>query len=177
VRETVHHPLGPVHVAFGICALALGLGVLMFRKGTRLHRTLGHLYLSSMIGLNATALSIYELFDGFGPFHLLALVSLITVGCGALPVIARRPRHGWLRMHAYFMSWSYVGLLAATAAEIAVRIPGANFAVAAVASSMLVTAVGALTIHGRSSAVIHRAMRSAAAEPEHPTPGLQREAR
>jgi uncharacterized membrane protein len=157
----MRHPLGPAHVAFGICALALGLCVLCLRKGTRVHRTLGHLYLASMIGLNATALSIYELFGGFGPFHVLALVSLLTLGCGALPAITQRPRRRWFEAHAYFMSWSYVGLLAATAAEVAVRIPGANFAAAAFGSSILVTAVGALTIHGRSSAVIRRALRSA----------------
>jgi uncharacterized membrane protein len=172
----MRHPLGPVHVAFGICALVLGLGVLRLRKGTRVHRALGHLYLASMIGLNATALAIYELFGGFGPFHVLALVSLLTLGCGVLPAITRRPRRSWFEAHAYFMSWSYVGLLAATAAEVAVRIPGANFAAAVLGSSVLVTAVGALTIHGPSSAVIRRALSSAALQARHPAADSAREA-
>jgi uncharacterized membrane protein len=172
----MRHPLGPVHVAFGICALVLGLGVVWRRKGTPVHRTLGHLYLASMIGLNATALSIYELFGGFGPFHVLALVSLLTLGCGVVPAITRRPRLSWFEVHAYFMSWSYVGLLAATGAEVAVRIPGANFAAAVLGASVLVTALGALTIHGRSSALIRRALRSAGVQARHPATDPSRKA-
>jgi hypothetical protein len=37
-------------------------------------------------------------------------------------VVLRR-RHGWLQRHSYAMAWSYVGLLAAACAEIAVRVP------------------------------------------------------
>ncbi len=50
-----------------------------------------------------------------------ALVSLATVAVGMGAVLRRRP--GWLGRHYSYMAWSYVGLLAATVAEVAVRVP------------------------------------------------------
>ncbi len=39
-----------------------------------------------------------------------------------MPVVLRRPRGSWFETHAYFMAWSYVGLVAAAAAEVATRV-------------------------------------------------------
>lgn len=114
--------VGALHFALALLALALGFAVVMRRKGDRLHRTLGHLYVSSMLGLNGTALMIYDLFGGFGPFHWAALASLATVVAGMAPAVLRRPRRSWFEAHAYFMAWSYVGLVAAATAEVATRI-------------------------------------------------------
>lgn len=116
--------LGWIHVVFGIVALLAGAAVLMLRKGTRWHRTLGHVYLTSMLALNGTALFIYNLYGHFGPFHWLALSSLLTLAAGMIPVLTRRPRDRWLLWHGVFLDGSYIGLVAATAAEITSRIPG-----------------------------------------------------
>jgi len=114
--------VGAIHVGLALVALVLGFAVVMRRKGDRLHRTLGHLYVSSMLGLNGTALMIYDLFGGFGPFHWAALASLATVIAGMAPAVLRRPRETWFETHAYIMAWSYVGLVAAAAAEVATRV-------------------------------------------------------
>jgi hypothetical protein len=41
-------------------------------------------------------------------------------------------------MHAHFMAWSYVGLIAATVAEIVSRVPGIDFGWSALLSSSVV---------------------------------------
>jgi uncharacterized membrane protein len=115
--------LGLIHVGFEMLALVFGLVIFCMTKGTQLHRCLGYLYVVSMLGLNVTALLIYRVFGAFGPFHVLALVSLASVVAGLVPACLKRPRGKWLRRHYEAICWSYVGLLAATAAEIAVRLP------------------------------------------------------
>jgi uncharacterized membrane protein len=61
--------LGIIHMIFGLVALAAGAAELRLRKGARWHRTVGHLYLTNMLALNISALFIYRLFGGFGPFR------------------------------------------------------------------------------------------------------------
>lgn len=59
--------VGFIHMIFGIVALVAGTAVLFLRKGTRWHRTLGHLYLTNMLASNISALFIYRLYGSFGP--------------------------------------------------------------------------------------------------------------
>jgi uncharacterized membrane protein len=116
--------LGQLHVGTAIVALASGAWVLRQRKGTRQHRRVGWVYAIAMFALNVSALLIYRLTGTFGPFHVAALISLGTVMAGI--VAARRRKRGnrdWLRKHYAFMTWSYVGLVAAAVAEIATRAP------------------------------------------------------
>lgn len=158
--------LGWIHTIFGVIALAAGTAVLFVRKGTRWHRTLGHIYLTNMLALNATALFIYNLYGSFGPFHWLALGSLLTLVAGMVPVFTRRPHGRWLELHAAFINGSFVGLVAATAAEIMSRMPGTenSFGLVVAATSALVMAIGGYLIQRylprsikRSPARFHRA--------------------
>jgi uncharacterized membrane protein len=114
-------PVGAAHVAAALAALVFGLLVLLRRKGTPLHRAFGMTYAVSMLGVNGTALTLYRLTGHFGPFHALALVSLAAVGFGVAAAGVRWS--GWLVAHYQAMSYSYVGLLAATAAEGLIRVP------------------------------------------------------
>src|ERR1043166_546846 len=120
-RDMTLSTLGAAHYAAALAALALGLVVLVERKGTASHRVIGCGYVAAMILLNVTALGVYRLTGRFGPFHALALVSLATVIAGV--AIVWRRRANWLRRHYYFMAWSYVGLLAAACAEAVTRAP------------------------------------------------------
>lgn len=141
--------LGLIHMIFGLVALAAGTAVAFLRKGTRWHRTLGHLYLTSMIALNLSGLFIFRLFGAFGPFHWLALGSLLSLLIGMVPLFTRRPMHLWLARHAALMNGSYVGLLAATAAEITSRLPGTeeSFGMVVGLTSAVVIGVGAWVIN------------------------------
>ena len=146
--------VGLVHTLFGFAALLLGFLVLMGRKGTLIHRRLGQSYAIAMIALNVTALLIYELYGRFGPFHVAAVVSLATVLAGLIPVVFRRPRETWMRLHATFMCWSYVGLFAAFVSEIATRVPGVRFGWGVVAATIAVVMVGAVLINGRVPTIV-----------------------
>ena len=148
--------LGIVHSLFGIAALAFGTAVVLRHKGTSAHRRLGWAYVVSMAGLLSTSFMIYRLFGGFGPFHALAAIAVATLVAGVLPAWRRRPRGGWVGRHYYFMAYSYAGLLAATAAEIAVRLPGVRLGPGAFLSSVAVFAVAGPLISRRAERTIAR---------------------
>jgi uncharacterized membrane protein len=177
--RTILGILGTIHVVFGILAITAGLVIFRIAKGTPRHRQLGFVYVASMLGLNGTGLLIYRVFGTFGPFHVLALASLVTLFSGFVPVY-RKPRAGdWLRRHYHGMCWSYVGLLAATAAEIAVRLPiirgfGLAFGIAVFVSSLVVVVVGGYVVNRSREQVLARFQRPrstiAAPMPERSSP-------
>ncbi len=146
-------------------ALTSGCVVIVMKKGGPRHRFLGTIYAGSMLGLNGTALMIYRLFGGFGPFHVLALLSLVTVVAGMAAVLRRRPRKNWLEHHAYWMTWSYVGLVAAAVAEITTRVPEAPFWWMVFASTFIAVGIGRYLIKSRVPGVIE-AMRTGGRSPE-----------
>jgi uncharacterized membrane protein len=151
--------IGVVHTALASVALLAGLAIFSIAKGTRLHRAVGYVYVLCMLGLNLTALTIYRLFDGFGPFHYFAIASLITVMAGFLHVFTRRPRETWLYHHYAWILWSYVGLVAAAVSEVLTRAPlidasGARFAAAVFIGSAVTLAIGGAIIHRKRDRVV-----------------------
>ena len=134
------------HIGTAISALIFGLCVTFTRKGTRLHRQLGYAYFFNMLGLNISALFIYQLTGHFGPFHGAALASLLTLIAGFIPAYFHLPRKRWLDLHYEFMNWSYVGLIAAGVSEAATRIPSAPFWPAVIASMLAVFLIGGMLI-------------------------------
>jgi len=115
-----------------------------------------------MVGVNATALCIYQLTGRFNLFHALALASLAMVGVGLAQVVRRpRPRN-WLWRHYQYMCWSFVGLLAATNNEAFVRIPflaeltGRSIAALPMVTTAVLVAVCATIIVRRQNAMMTR---------------------
>ncbi|MCW1970955.1 MAG: DUF2306 domain-containing protein [Anaerolineae bacterium] len=156
-------PLGLFHTAMGVIALISGLLVYLKPQGTATHRRIGYVYVLSMVLLNVTALMIYRLFGGFGPFHVLAIISLITLLRGIVPAYRKRPAGQWLTQHYLGMSWSYVGLWAATAAEIASRGPwvtgrGPAFGISVFVASAVIIAIGAIVINRKQADILRRVM-------------------
>ncbi|MBX2945625.1 MAG: DUF2306 domain-containing protein [Cyclobacteriaceae bacterium] len=141
-NSLVHSPTGLIHLFSAILALITGTIVLFSTKGTRSHRSTGYGYIASMLILNGTAFGLYRLFGRFGPFHVAALVSMLTLLMGILPLINRQSSGRWLVRHLTWMYYSVIGLYAAFASEIIVRIPGLPFAVMVVTASVTVTGVG-----------------------------------
>ena len=140
MEHTLGHPLGLAHLIVAVAALVAGTVVVLTTKGTRRHVISGRVYLLTMLAVNASAFMIYELYSGFGLFHWAATFSLITVLAGY--VSARRRNPGWKIRHAYFMSGSYVGLLAALAAELLTRTPWMPFLWAVGVASAFVMVIG-----------------------------------
>ncbi len=114
--------LGQVHTVFSLIAIVAGAIVFLKTKGTRWHRTLGHIYFTSMTGVVVTSFSIYDLTGSFNGLHWGALLSAITLVMAMFHVLTRRPKHNWMVWHSNWMAWSYVGLMAALIAEILTRI-------------------------------------------------------
>ena len=134
------------HIGAAVSALIFGMCVLLTRKGTRLHKQWGYAYFINMLGLNISALFIYQLSGHFGPFHGAALASLLTLLAGFIPAYLRLPHGRWLEFHYEFMNWSYVGLIAAGVSEVATRLPSAPFWPAVVASMFVVFLSGGILI-------------------------------
>ena len=114
---------GQIHLLSGIVALIFGGAVLMAKKGTKIHRKVGYLYVSSMAILIISSFFIYRLFGKFGLFHLLSLVSMFSLLAGMIPMFKKVRTPKDYETHFNRMYWSVGGLYAAFAAESFVRIP------------------------------------------------------
>lgn len=163
--------IGLIHTVTALTALVAGAAVLLTRKGTRRHRQLGWTYVVSMLLLNGSALLIYRLTGRFGPFHVGAIFSIVTVVAGTAAALGARrarahrsavDRARALERHYQWMTWSYVGLLAAAVSEIATRVPalrprpgqGLAFGVTVAVCTLLVVAVGAQLIRRHRLALL-----------------------
>ena len=140
--------LGWFHLLLGVLALIVGAIVMLQPKGTRRHVFFGRLFVAAMLALNVTALMIYNLTGRFGPFHVAAVASLATLVAGFAAVFRRR--QGWLARHTFYMKWSFIGLLAATAAEITSRVPGWDFVWSVTLSVLTVVLTGGALIGWRA---------------------------
>lgn len=142
--------IGLAHAIMGVAALVFGLIVVLSAKGTASHRLWGSFYVVAMVLLNASALAIYDLTGTLNAFHVFAILSLVTVAAGWIPSLLRRPGRQWQLQHAMNMTWSYVGLVAAFAAEIVTRLPpfrsGRTFGIAVGAATLAVIAAGGLLV-------------------------------
>lgn len=112
-----------LHIGAALTAMVLGILVLCMRKGTLRHRRMGYGYLTCMLAVNASAFCLYKLFGFFGPFHVAAVVSLLTVLAGMRVALRRDRTPGWLVTHLTYMYWSVIGLYAAFFSEVMVRLP------------------------------------------------------
>jgi len=142
MEHTLQHPVGLTHLITALLAIVIGTLVVLSRKGTRKHKWLGRTYVGMLVAVNVSAFLIYELFGGFGLFHWMALFSLLSVLLGYIPARLRKP--GWKIQHAYFMSGSFVGLVAALAAETLTRYISLPFFAAVGAVSIAVIFLGVL---------------------------------
>lgn len=134
-----------LHVGSALVAMVFGVLVLFRRKGDGPHRRLGYAYAISMLLVNLSAFGLYRLFGTFGPFHVAALVSLLTLLAGIRPALRRPRTANWLQHHMVYMYWSVLGLYAAFFSEVMVRVPlGASFAKAVGAATVATMVLGGL---------------------------------
>lgn len=106
--------LNTIHTLLGSLALINGAANILLPKGTRLHRRIGKAYATSLVLTLITSFFIYDLFGSFGPYHVMSIVSAITLGLALYFPFFRRGDPGWIHHHYMWMSFSYVGLVMAT---------------------------------------------------------------
>ena len=92
--------IGTIHLVFSLLAVAFGGLVLLLPKGTRWHRSWGHGYAWSMVGVVATSFAMFNLTGRITPFHLAAVVAGGTLIGGLYSVLRRshgskRTPRGW----------------------------------------------------------------------------------
>ncbi len=123
----VNTSLGWFHLITSILAMLAGAYVLLEPKGTQRHIRVGYVYVVSMILVCGSALGIYNLTGRFGLFHVFAFVGFATLVAGMVPLFLKNIRREYKAFHLWFMYYSVLGLYAAFASELSVRIPEKPF--------------------------------------------------
>lgn len=142
---------GAIHTVLAALGILVGLVQLLRPKGGSIHRALGYAFVYAMLIADGTAMLIFQFTGSFNILHTGAIANLVCIVAAIIPVL-RNPRpSNWKIQHYTWMSWSYVGLLAAAATELAVRrghlaARGQAWAVTA-ATSVVVTAIGYVIIN------------------------------
>jgi len=143
----IHSPIGLLHLISALLAVVTGSIVLLNAKGGAVHKRIGYVYVASMVVLNVTSFMIYRLFGTFGPFHILAIFSSVSILGGMVPVLFRHRVRDWLIWHYYFMNWSVVGLYAAFWAETLTRtLPMRQFWPIVAVATAVTTGIGGYLI-------------------------------
>ena len=88
------------HAIVALAALVLGIGQLVARKGTSLHKAVGRLWVLCMAFVAVSSFFILEfrLLGPFSPIHILSLLVLYSLVIGT-----RAARLGNLRLHKAIM--------------------------------------------------------------------------
>lgn len=142
----VNSNLGWFHLASAVLAMVAGAFVLAAKKGTTQHKRVGYTYTVAMVMVCASALGIYNLTGRFGIFHMMAVVSFLTLIFGMLPLIVKSVPQRYKGVHIWFMYYSVLGLYAAFASELSVRVPDKPFFAMVGIATATVFVVGTLFI-------------------------------
>ena len=124
--DLIHSAWGAAHTAAAVIALILGPVLFLRVKGDKPHRQFGYAYVAAMLVVCLAGLPMRGFMGTISPFHVLAIVSLVTVTAGLIAAIvsarSRGGRDGMLYAHMKFMAWSYIGLVAAGLAQFGSRV-------------------------------------------------------
>ncbi|MDX2193702.1 MAG: DUF2306 domain-containing protein [Gemmatimonadales bacterium] len=162
--------LASSHLLLGVVALATGGAVVLLPKGTPTHRVIGRAYAAAMVALCLLSFGLRgssPFFAGYGPFHVMAVVSLVTLAFG-LREVWRRARRDWMAYHLAWMLWSYVGLVMATGSHLvgplvrALRGPLGSGGAAMAVTALLVWALPMLAGRRLIPRAVERATAAAA---------------
>ena len=118
--------VGLIHLIASSLAMVTGSLVLILKKGTKLHKKVGYVYVFSMVTLLITAFMIFRLFNGWG----VSIILLCLYGHHLSwndSRITKETQGRWKYLHFTFMYWSVMGLYAAFAAEVFTRMPEQPF--------------------------------------------------
>ncbi|HYJ56521.1 MAG TPA: hypothetical protein VEX40_13595, partial [Mycobacterium sp.] len=92
----------------------------------------------------------------FGVFHALAVASLITIAVGLSPMLFAKRSPMVIATHAYCMTWSYAGLVAAGCGQLAVAV-GKDFGRWVVPVTIgAVSSISAVVIFGKVPSILDR---------------------
>jgi len=116
---------------------------------------MGTVYVLALVVANVAALSLRRE-NAFGVFHALAIVSLVTLAVGLTPMLLGKRSPVVIATHAYCMTWSYAGLVAAGCGQLAAVVgeeAGAWIVPLVIATALSTSAAG---IFMRVPPILHR---------------------
>ncbi|MEO0636439.1 MAG: DUF2306 domain-containing protein, partial [Pseudomonadota bacterium] len=103
-----------IHLCTIVPALVIGAYVLWRRKGDRIHKLLGRLWVGLMVVAAISSFWIMEIRDGFSPIHALSAYTLFSVTAGVWVIRTGDNRVRAIRLHRNFMQSLYAtGILIA----------------------------------------------------------------
>ena len=143
------------HVVAAFSALAAGAAVLPLAKGTHIHRVIGATYVVALVLVNMAALSLHRE-NVFGVFHALAVASLTTLAVGVTPLLLGKRSPVAIATHAYCMTWSYAGLVAAGCGQLAVALGQDVGAWLVPAAIGVVLSISGVVIFGKVPPILDR---------------------
>ena len=114
-------PLGWVHLAASLVAVAAAVIILVRAKGTPVHKRRGRIYVAAILVTSGTALGIYRLGIFFFP-HWFAIASLATTTIAFAAARFKFPRKGWVHIHLTAMLTSVYILIGGGVNEVFLRI-------------------------------------------------------
>jgi uncharacterized membrane protein len=115
------YPIGWLHTAFSILALAAGAVVLVRPKGTPVHKLRGRIYVLALIATCLTSFAIYRLGKFWFP-HWFGVAALMVVVAGFALAHWKVPRRAWMHLHLTCMIASYYMLIGGGVNEVFLRI-------------------------------------------------------
>ena len=136
------------HVLAAVSALLVGAAVLLVPKGTHIHRAIGTVYVLALVLVNVAALSLHRE-STFGVFHALAVASLVTIAVGLSALLLGKRSPPVIATHAYCMTWSYAGLVAAGCGQLVVAVGQGDGGWAVPVVIVTVLSISGVVIFGR----------------------------
>src|SRR5436305_4097322 len=95
-----------LHLVLAMFCVVIGLVQLLRPKRGAGHRARGYAFVYAMLIADGAALLIFQFTGKFNILHAGAMVNLVCVVLGVVPVL-RSPRPAnWKTQHYYFISWS-----------------------------------------------------------------------
>jgi len=143
------------HVLAACSALSAGAAVLLLPKATHTHKVIGTVYVVALVVVNVAALSLHRE-NTFGVFHALAVASLLTIGVGLSPLLIGKRSPVVIATHAYCMTWSYAGLVAAGCGQLTVAVGPDVGAWAVPVAIATVLSMSGVAIFGRVPSTLDR---------------------
>lgn len=111
-----------IHTIFSVLAILVGI-IFLIPKGTKKHKKLGYVYAVSMLICLITSFGLFNLWDSFGVYHVLSIVSFLTLLIALyFPLFGRKGKR-WIIQHSIWMGYSYVGLIMAAGSHLFGLVP------------------------------------------------------
>ena len=114
-----------IHTLFSILALFCGV-IFLIPRGTKRHKQLGYVYSFSMLICLITSFWLYELWGKFGVYHVLSIVSFVTLMIALYFPLKARYLKNWGDYHLIWMGYSYIGLVMAGGSHLFGVVPERN---------------------------------------------------